>query len=172
MEAEGFDRNSVRLLHRLDARYGGQLRETTIETSVRRLRTVEDLRNVLREFENEYARLFTRNTLYPRGGIEVITMIVEASAPSGHALRPARTEIGEYRQAEPMDERPVYFADGWHDASIYRMNELDSGAACPGPSVIEGNDTTLVVPPTHTCRVDGFGNLVVLEVSAGGVSST
>lgn len=163
MEAEGFPRDLVKLSYRLDARYGGQLRETTIETSVRRLETVDDLRIVLREFEDEYARLYTRNTLYPRGGIEVVTMIVEASAPSGHAFQPTRTEIREYRPAKPIDERMVYFTGGLLPTPIHRMNALVPGDECSGPAVIEGNDTTLVILPTHTCRVDELGNLLLLE---------
>jgi N-methylhydantoinase A/oxoprolinase/acetone carboxylase beta subunit len=43
------------------------------------------------------------------------------------------------------------------------MNALVPGEACSGPAVIEGNDTTLVILPTHTCRVDELGNLLLLE---------
>lgn len=172
MEAEGFARDRVQLRYRLDARYGGQLRETTLETSISRIGTADDLRSMLREFEAEYARLYTSNTLYPRGGVEIITMIVEASAPSGHAFRPPRTEIREYRPAEPVDERDVYFAGEWMTTAIYRLNALTPGHECRGPAVVEGNDTTLVVPPGRSSRVDEFGNFLLVEATSGGASET
>lgn len=163
MEAEGFRREDVRLEYRLDARYGGQLRETTFQTRVPNIATVEDVRAVLAEFENEYARLYTRNTLYPRGGIEIITMIVEASAETGYAIAPRAVETKDPTPAEPIGERSIYFAQGWMDTHIYRMSDLKPGNELVGPGVVEGNDTTLVIPPTHWASIDEFGNVVLLE---------
>jgi N-methylhydantoinase A/oxoprolinase/acetone carboxylase beta subunit len=163
METEGFSRDSVRLDYRVDARYGGQLRETTFETSIRTIESVQDVRGLLAQFEDEYARLYTANTLYPRGGIEIITLIVEAAAPSGYVVRPRAAEDLEARPAEPVEERSVYFADGWVDTPIYRMDRLRPGDEIAGPGIVEGNDTTVVLPPTHSAHVDKYGHVILTE---------
>jgi N-methylhydantoinase A len=43
------------------------------------------------------------------------------------------------------------------------MNHLGPGDELDGPAVIEGNDTTVVVPPTHGLHVDAFGHLILTE---------
>jgi N-methylhydantoinase A len=54
----------------------------------------------------------------------------------------------------------VYFG-GWHDTAIYAREDLLPGVRFAGPAIVEQNDTTTVVEPGMTTRVDAFGNLLV-----------
>ena len=62
-------------------------------------------------------------------------------------------------------ERPVWF-DGWVNTSVYARERLPLQAAFTGPAIIEQLDTTIVVEPNNTLRVDAVGNLVLSVPSA------
>ena len=61
--------------------------------------------------------------------------------------------------ASPQSRRKVWFADGWADAPIYRREDLAVGQALAGPAIVQQADTTVLVEPGWTARVDDIGNL-------------
>jgi N-methylhydantoinase A len=60
-------------------------------------------------------------------------------------------------------ERPVHFGDRWIETPVLVRHLLDPGMQGVGPAVIEQPDTTTIIPPGISGRVDGFGN-VIMEV--------
>ncbi|MBS0642098.1 MAG: hydantoinase/oxoprolinase family protein, partial [Proteobacteria bacterium] len=78
------------------------------------------------------------------------------------------TAIGrlpDLKLAQPHDPaaarvrtREVWFpATGFIPAAVHWRNGLASGAAVSGPAIIEAMDSTTVVPPGWTGRIDGLG---------------
>jgi N-methylhydantoinase A/oxoprolinase/acetone carboxylase beta subunit len=63
-----------------------------------------------------------------------------------------------------IETRQVYFADAWLDVPVLERERLAGGMTGTGPAIVEQGDTTAVVHPGTTVRVDGIGNLV-LELS-------
>lgn len=65
--------------------------------------------------------------------------------------------------SSPGRDRRVHFAEagGFVDCPIIRRSSLAIGDALEGPCILEQADTTVVVPPGASARVDDFGNLVV-----------
>ena len=61
---------------------------------------------------------------------------------------------------EPRSQRKVWFA-GWTDTPIYDRATLLPGMAFVGPAIIEQADTTSVIEPGMTARVDAFHNILV-----------
>jgi N-methylhydantoinase A len=59
--------------------------------------------------------------------------------------------------------RPAYFDEyqAYRDTPIYQRDLLPLGAQFDGPAIIEQPDTTTVVYPGFTCRVDDVGNLLL-----------
>ncbi len=59
--------------------------------------------------------------------------------------------------------RPVYFpeAGGFTPTPVYRWTRLEPGNEFAGPAVVEGPDTTIVVPPGHRANVDQWRNVVL-----------
>ena len=49
------------------------------------------------------------------------------------------------------------------DAAVYQRERLDVGLAVKGPAVIEQLDSTLVIHPGQTARVDRFKNILITE---------
>ena len=63
--------------------------------------------------------------------------------------------------ASPRTTRKVHFGDQWHDTAIYDRLSLPVGAMINGPAILEQPDTTVLIEPGLTGRVDRFGNTVI-----------
>jgi len=73
-----------------------------------------------------------------------------ALAPRGGRVEDARTTT-----------RRVHFGDAWHDTAIYDRLALPVGAEIKGPAILTQPDTTVLVDPGLTARVDAFGNTII-----------
>ena len=96
----------------------------------------------------------------------------------GHAMEGEEVEVVNVRlklrvegpdlRLEPDEEtggkydagnRRVLFEDGWHEAVTVLRSGIPPGGGGSGPSIIEGEGETVVVPPGTDWRMDGWGNL-------------
>ena len=71
-------------------------------------------------------------------------------APAGGSLEDART-----------GSRKVHFGDTWHQTTIYDRLALPVGAEVHGPAILVQPDTTVLVDPGLTARVDSCGNTLI-----------
>jgi N-methylhydantoinase A len=60
-------------------------------------------------------------------------------------------------------ERAVHFADAGAAVvtPVFDWTRLEPGAELAGPAIVEGPDTTVVVPPGYDTAVDRWGNLLM-----------
>jgi N-methylhydantoinase A len=72
-------------------------------------------------------------------------------------MTPAARTTGTLADAR-VGERPAYFG-AFMPTAIYERARLPLGVHLAGPAIIEQSDTTTVIPPGVTARVDGAGNL-------------
>ncbi|MAY87203.1 MAG: hydantoin utilization protein A [Pseudooceanicola sp.] len=57
------------------------------------------------------------------------------------------------------------FAEGnWHETPVYDRLALPVGAVIDGPAILEQLDTTIIVEPGQSARVDDFGNAIIEPV--------
>ncbi|MEE8110296.1 MAG: hydantoinase/oxoprolinase family protein [bacterium] len=159
MAREGFSRDELQIRYFLDMRYGGQLNEITCRAPIGRIREAADFQAILEAFEGEYVRLFHPGTQYPKGGAEIITVTVEAAAPpiAKPVLEP-QPHGGSDPSKALKGRRKVLFPSGWLETNVYASDQLMHGYEIAGPSILEGNDTTVVVPETHRITVDAYRN--------------
>ncbi len=61
---------------------------------------------------------------------------------------------------QPHKRRQVHFGQ-WMDTPIFRRADLKPGITLTGPAIVEQSDTTTVVEPRMSLRVDRFHNLIV-----------
>ena len=71
-------------------------------------------------------------------------------APRGGRIEAARTGT-----------RRVHFGDTWHDTAIYDRLSLPVGAQIDGPAILVQPDTTVLIDPGLSGRVDTFGNTII-----------
>ena len=81
-----------------------------------------------------------------------------------HGQRPkpdaAETPNFEARQATPRAHRKVHFGR-WMATPIYDRRDLAPGMHFEGPAIVEQADTTSVIEPGMTARVDAHHNILV-----------
>ncbi len=56
-------------------------------------------------------------------------------------------------------ERQAWFADGFVTAAVYDRYTLAEGAEIAGPAIVEERESTTIIAPGDTLRVDAAGNL-------------
>jgi N-methylhydantoinase A len=58
--------------------------------------------------------------------------------------------------------RKVWFRNvGFVDTDIYERGLIPTGAMFKGPAILEQPDTTTVIPPRSSCKVDAYGNIII-----------
>jgi N-methylhydantoinase A len=107
---------------------------------------------------NEAYKAEFGNTL---AGIPVMIINVRTTV-EGKRKRAERHMNGTASTQAPKvhAQRPVHFAK-WIDTPIFRRGDLKPGMTLAGPAIVEQSDTTTVVEPRMTLRVDRFHNLIV-----------
>ncbi len=86
--------------------------------------------------------------------VELVAIGIALSEPAPEPRPRAATEGALERRT-----RRVRFAGSWHETSVLR-GEPPAGHAIAGPAVLELPETTLVLPPGWTARVDDHGTVV------------
>ena len=146
----------------LDMAYLGQTHTVPVPLEI----AVEDGRVVPPSHE-EIAEAFdaayraTYDRLLPNGTRRVINL---RSAVTGRrprfnlaSLAPQGGSVEAARKAG----RRVHFGDAWHDTAVYDRLALPVGAHVAGPAILEQADTTVLIEPGLTGRMDGFGNTII-----------
>ena len=147
LRAEGFGHSKQVIERLVDVRYVGQSCEITVPLS----------RGYRREFDRRHARLYGYSN--PARPTEIVNLRVRASGltdkPKWSYSRP-RAE-----RACPSSMRQARFGQRMYRTAFYRWDDLAPGARAAGPSVVTGNEATVVIPPGFRFRVDGFGNVII-----------
>jgi N-methylhydantoinase A len=155
----GADGN-VAVLRSVDMRYKGQIHEVSVPITCA-LASV-DPSEIVRDFHVHYERRYGKGTTNPAAPVEALSWEVRAAAP---AVIPALAELSEAAPAPAQSahkgQRPVFFVGGWQPTSVYERQALTANNVVVGPAVIEAPDTTILVNPGQTARMDRFGDLVV-----------
>ena len=148
LAAEGLARDRVEFQRNLDVRYVGQSFELTIPAGP----------DLLERFHAQHER--TYGFAAPGEPVEIVS--IRLTSVGRIDKPPARTlEAGE--APPPRAHRPVYFAEsgGYVDCAIHDRSALPGRAWLVGPVVVEELDSTTIVHPGFSVRVDDTANLIV-----------
>jgi N-methylhydantoinase A len=75
-------------------------------------------------------------------------------------LHKLRAGEGDSRKAL-VEKHKVYYRGKWMDAPIYDRYLLQPGHCVNGPAVIVQKDSTTLILPSHTGKVDAYGNILI-----------
>ena len=161
LDAEGVPAERRRVDWLADARYEGQGYEIRFDVPEGPVTTAW-LDQAEAAFHDAHFEEYGHR--FKNGTVEVINIRVEARAVMDDLPTPAPAQGGSLQDAL-LETRPVTFdGDGTPvtvDTGFYARERMGVGTAFEGPVVIEQYDSTVVVPPGFTGRVDEAGNLVI-----------
>lgn len=143
-----------RLLFRMQ--YQGQLNDLEIEAPISSFNSVEDWENLVRTFEETYARVYAKAALSPELGYSITGAIVRGVVEVAKPQIPQEPLAGE---TPPRDAfigyREIYWDGEFLQAEIYEMEKLLPGNRISAFSILESTATTLVVPLGFEAYLDG-----------------
>ena len=152
---EDFDPAKVVLDRFADLRYQGQFSE--ISLPVVSIPPEEVVRFLKGCFESEYETLYG----HTGGGgddVEVVAVRLIGRYESGGVrgtLRPATADV------KPGDRRRAYYGSKWGIIDTEVINRGDIHSTINGPALVDEYDSTIVIPPDITARVDESNNIIM-----------
>jgi N-methylhydantoinase A len=155
---QGVKREDVTVELSVDLRYIGQLHSVTVALDEL---SEAGLADAIRRFHDEHLRQYRYS--HPDAPVETSTLRATARGtrdkPNLAGLRHAEHSR---REAVADRTREVHFdGHGWVATRVIDRLGLSPGAELAGPCVVEELDTTLVMPPGTSGRVDDVGNIVI-----------
>lgn len=144
-------------------RYGLQPHVTRIRSPRVLLESADDVHEVYNAFEREYARIYSPAATFLAGGVEVTGVTLWSTIRTRKLEFPSFPMESADASGGRKGQRPAFWgADhGWLDSGVYDLAALKPGNVVEGPAVIEAVDTTIVIDPDRTFRVDEHTNGVI-----------
>jgi N-methylhydantoinase A len=143
--------DAIKVTRAADMRYRRQAYEIAVPMP-------EDLDRdtIIERFHQAHERLYGRRD--PGGVVQLVTLSVTLSAdtnPVAYRPIPARHSAIPSRATQK-----IYFpGTGRIDCPCIDRGDLFADETLPGPAVIGGSDSTIIVPPGWTAGSDGAGNI-------------
>jgi N-methylhydantoinase A len=163
LRADGIDPARARLTRSADVRYRGQINEVEVPVAPGPLDDAA-LAQLVSDFHRRYETVYGQGAGFPEARVEIVTYRVRASAVSA---KPRIVAAPEADRAPSRDAhagtRPVYWSElgDFEPTPVLWGERLVPGNVVPGPAIIQVPDTTIVVHPFQTARVDPYGNVLI-----------
>jgi N-methylhydantoinase A len=163
MADEGIAQNRQRFEFSLDVRHRGQINEVEVPLPTTRLpeRYEEDLR---KRFVERYEKLYGRGSALAGAQLEIVVARLRARAltPRPKIVASKRTSAAIPKSAR-RESRSIYWPDlrKLRATPVFDGEKLAIGNRIKGPAIVETADTTVVVHPGRTLRLDALGNFEI-----------
>jgi acetone carboxylase beta subunit len=154
MIADGHAAERIRTVPFLMMRYTGQLEDVEVMAPLAEVRSADDMRTVIAEFEAVYAKVNHRVSRYGEAGFSITELGLVATADKVKPVLVRRPLGKADPSAAHKGVREAYIGGRWHKANLYEMDLLEPGHEVVGPAIIEHPATTLVVHPQDRVTVD------------------
>lgn len=148
----GLEFSSVKVEHVADLCFQGQIHtlRVPIEAGWSNARIVE-----------AFIATYRRDIGSPLIGMRVVLVNLRTSVTGVRRWNASEARaVTSTKQADPEGTRKCWF-DGWQDTPVYQRGNLLPGHHLKGPALIEQVDTTTVIEPGTSARVDRWNNIVV-----------
>ncbi len=159
LAAEDVPPEQMSLERLIDMRYLGQWRSLAVPVEA-----PLDLEQAAATFHAEHLREY--NFRRDDAPVEIYRLNVKALGVTPKAELARHEPTGA--TPEPRSRRPVTFFDTDEpvDTPVYVRDDLPSGFAFDGPAIVEGFDSTVVVPPGWRADVDEWLNIRLTDQEA------
>jgi 5-oxoprolinase (ATP-hydrolysing) len=136
-----------------DMRLVGQMHEIGVPMPDGAL-TRESLPALIAAFETAYTARYA--ALQAGAQAEAVNFRVTVTGPAPTVTLASQSTGAA---AARKGERQAWFGHGFVTAAVYDRYTLPEGAEIPGPAIVEERESTTIIAPGDTLRVDAAGNL-------------
>ena len=161
LKAQGFDRSRIKIARFADAKYSNQIHELTIPLPSRGKIKKSDIGAIAEEFHSLHERMFSY--CVRESAVDLFHWRITAVGKL-----PERESPIQKRTRRPVSEaqkgtRMVYFQSfgKYRRTKIYDGNRIRHGMTVEGPAVVEQENSTIVVFPKHTLKVNRYDDFVL-----------
>jgi N-methylhydantoinase A len=158
LREEGFGDDRIELVRFADMKFPMQIHQVEVPVPGGVIGEAEAAAQV-DHFIARYEQTYGEGSAFPDAGTQIGVYRVLAR---GRLRTPELPEI-EPRDAVETVHREVYWRDlgGFHATEVVPAEALGAGFEFEGPTILDLPDTTVVVPPGATGRVDPLGSIVI-----------
>lgn len=167
LRLEGYADDQMTFTLDLDMRFGSQYTLTRIRAPKLEIGSVEDFRTLCDLFVQRYSELYSPESAYLAGGVNLecffLTASVQQIAPQPEMQAPGADAPPVASRLEP---RQAYWSpeEGLRPTPVYDLDHLIPGNRIDGPALIEGSKTTYVIHPGWQYVMDGFRNGILTRI--------
>ena len=157
IEAEGVKKSEITTSYQVDIRYHGQGLRLSVEVNLADLQK-KGLKAISDKFDAEHKRLFTfvlpleHELVTLRAAVQGQGIKIKRQPLAAGGSDPKAAVVG--KQKSFMDGKDV-------TATVYDRAKLKAGNKVRGPAIVMEMDSTTVVLPKHTGRVDKSGCILI-----------
>jgi len=164
--AEGLPLEEAIYQVELDMLYGGQVHVKRVSSPHVRISSKKEMQEVYDSFESEFSAAFSPHVVYKAGGVFLDNIVLKATIPTEKMHLPEFPLEGEDSVHALKNERDAYWPELRQRkmTAVYSFESLKPGNRIEGPSLVEAEFTTLVVPPGQYFHIDSRG-IGLLEYS-------
>ena len=164
LRLEGYAETAMRFDLDLEMRFGSQYNLTRVRAPRLQLESADDFRALGEHFVRRYGEIYSPEATFLAGGINIESFCVTAWVAAAPFGLPAAALDGERPQAAAgVGSRAACWnpARGFVDTPVYDLARLQPGNVVRGPAIIEARETTYVIEPGWTFRMDAWRNGVL-----------
>lgn len=143
-----------------DMRYRGQGYEVEVPLPDGNW-SADTVEAIQQRFNEVYLELYGRLT--PDVPVEFVTLRLVGAGPKPDFPMKPKPPGDPSTDAARKGERQVYFSElgDFMDVPVFDRYLLTAQTTFPGPAIVEERESTVVIGPDASCRIDDYGNLVV-----------
>lgn len=160
---EGAAAEEIAIRRSVDIRYRGQLYEIAVAVPGFPC-TPEDIKGLCETFEARYEQLYGAGAGFPDAGLEVVTFRAEGvvSIPRRPIERMGSERTTIAPDAEASSRNAYWNERGDEEATpVYWGDLLVPGNLIEGPAIFDLPETTVVVRPGQSARIDEYGSILL-----------
>ncbi|MEM8784435.1 MAG: hydantoinase/oxoprolinase family protein [Pseudomonadota bacterium] len=158
---QGLPLEAIRHRLELDLRYGDQLAETAVISPFSRMKSAEDMLDLLELFSHDYGKRFGEGSQSPEGGVRVNAIRVATYALSEPVqfsdILPAKGDLKSAPEATEFHDCHFVGHGGPTKTGFYWYNDLSFGDVVAAPAVVSSDSTTFLVEPGWQLEVGKYG---------------
>ncbi|MBS3651626.1 hydantoinase/oxoprolinase family protein [Pseudaminobacter sp. 19-2017] len=159
LSLDGFSEDEIHIRRFANMRYKGQTFEMNISLPDGPL-TEASLATIEEAFGTEHERTYGHRASLDEP-VQLISIQIAGLAARPGSAKPGKPQAhsGDLRAEQPP--RKAYFGSehGWLDTAIIPRSALTEPRR--GPCIVEEYDTTCVIPPNATARLDAMSNIII-----------